>query len=121
MKYFTKKLIGNELSLCSKIIKPGDICWTTVGNCYDTFKEGYDKNYWFKEVAKVSKQAVWIKEDMEIEEEDIKILAMDLELHIILFEEDRLEDAITHGYYQAHKDTTKLVAAIKNHSCSHFH
>lgn len=54
-------------------------------------------------------------------EKDVKFLATDLNLFIVLFKEDKLEDAITHGYYQAHKDTTKLVAIIKNHSCNHFH
>ena len=57
-----------KLFLCSRDIEVGDKAWTTVGSCFDTFKEGYDKQYWFKVIGEISSEATWVKEGDEFDE-----------------------------------------------------
>lgn len=60
-----------KLFLCSRDVQVGDKCWTTVGGCYDTFQEGYDKQYWFKVIGEISPDAIWVKEGDEFDEDEI--------------------------------------------------
>lgn len=68
----TMKLV--KLFLCSKDIHSGDRFYTKVGSeeetWVDTYREPTDE--WFKVLGEVSPKAIWVKPDMEFEEDDIQ-------------------------------------------------
>jgi hypothetical protein len=78
LQYRSEKMISYinkprraQLMLCSTELSDGDKAWTIIGNCYDNFRSWYEKEFWIKVIAPISKGAKWLKEGQELTESQI--------------------------------------------------
>lgn len=87
---------------------------------YIAKKEG-EKLYLFRDeekVGEISPDATWVKEGMEFDDKDIRLCMYND--NMLLDIADSYDEFLTHGYYEAHKDETKLIIEIKG-PCGYFH